>query len=377
MQRLCFGWMILVCTVVSARAGVEIRVRVDAPVPASSGQVFLAGNLEVLGSWDAAGMPLTRQDDGAWTGSFTAEAGEPVEFKVTRGSWETEALDEHLRVPGNHRIEPDSETSITIRVAGWKDRDLPATGKITGTVRYHPKIKGMGLLPRDVVAWLPPGYDAGTFACPVLYMHDGQNVFDPATASFGVDWQIDETCTRMIAEETLPPVIVVGIYCTADRWQEYGGDPDKTEAYLRLITDVIKPMIDTTYRTQPDREHTYIMGSSMGGIISYLAAWERPDVFAGAGCLSPAFMFGDVLDKTEKYEGAPKDLRIYIDNGGVGMDREKLQPSVDDMLDILARKADAIGITYTWYLDNDGEHNEAAWAARAHHPLMFLLGRGE
>jgi predicted alpha/beta superfamily hydrolase len=161
---------------------------------------------------------------------------------------------------------------------------------------------------------------------------------------------------------------------TSIRHAEYGAYPDATRAYMDYVIHTVKPMIDATYRTRPGREDTFVMGSSMGGCISWLLAWHHPDVFAGAGCLSPAFMFGNILPDLIAYEGEPKNLRIYLDNGGGGMDRDRMQPVVDDMLSILDGKGEALGLQVSWKLYPEDEHNEAAWAARVHEPLSYLLG---
>jgi predicted alpha/beta superfamily hydrolase len=170
-------------------------------------------------------------------------------------------------------------------------------------------------------------------------------------------------------------VNVVGLYNTPDRGPEYGKDPGKTRAYMDFVVTSVKPFVDAHYRTLPDRENTAVMGSSMGGLISFLLAWQYPQVFSAAACLSPAFTVGDWLDDVEKYDGPPKPIRIYMDNGGVGMDRERMQPGCERMLDILPKKGFILGENLEWFLDEKAEHNEAAWAARLHRPLLFLFGK--
>lgn len=248
--------------------------------------------------------------------------------------------------------------------------------QITGQVEYHRQMEGDGLLPRDVVVWLPPHYATETNrAYPVLYMHDGENVFDPKTSFLGIDWSVDEVATRLIEEGKIEPIIVVGIYNTPERGPEYGQNPVKTRAYMDFVVHKAKPFIDEHYRTEPGRDNTATMGSSMGGLISFLLAWEHPDVFSMAGCLSPAFVVGDWVQQVEAYDGPSKNIRIYMDNGGKGLDKEKLQPGCDRMLEVLSKKEFTLGYNLEWYLDENAEHNEPAWAARVWRPLTFMFGK--
>ncbi|MBI3195653.1 MAG: histidine kinase, partial [Ignavibacteriae bacterium] len=135
----------------------------------------------------------------------------------------------------------------------------------------------------------------------------------------------------------------------------------------------LKPMIDNEYRTLSDRENTGVMGSSMGGLASFLLVWNYPEVFSMAGCLSPAFP-EETIDETEQYIGHEKNIRLYIDNGGVGLEKE-LQIGCDLMLPVLRKKGFVDGKNLEWFLDEKAEHNERAWAARLWRPLMFMFGK--
>ncbi|UUZ57297.1 hypothetical protein LP419_27405 [Massilia sp. H-1] len=149
---------------------------------------------------------------------------------------------------------------------------------------------------RQLRIYLPPSYDENPAKrYPVLYMHDGQNLFDAKTAAYGAEWGIDETANHLIASGVMDEVIVVGIDNTPDRFKEYTPccDPKhgggKIDAYQAFITDTVKPYIDKTLRTLPGRENTAIMGSSLGGIASVVIAQKRPDVFSKAGGVSSSF----------------------------------------------------------------------------------------
>jgi len=150
-----------------------------------------------------------------------------------------------------------NDTSITIKINLWADQvERKIEGQITGTVKYHKNFPGEGIKPRDIIVWLPPGYDSTlNTSYPVLYMHDGQNIVDPTTSTFQVDWQIDEAADSLIREELIEPIIIVGIYNTTDRDDEYS-DAKLGISYMRFIVDSLKPFIDRNYRTHPDRNNT-------------------------------------------------------------------------------------------------------------------------
>ena len=160
--------------------------------------------------------------------------------------------------------------------------------EIVGTARiltdFHSKLLDNY---RNVIIWLPPGYNKLRNVqkkYPVLYMHDGQNLIDPKTSFAGKDWRVDETAVKLSKAKRMSEIIVVGIYNTSDRLAEYS-DSEKGDRYLNFIIDELKPFIDNNYRTIPQREHTAIMGSSMGGLISFIAGWKYYDVFSMAGCM--------------------------------------------------------------------------------------------
>ena len=235
---------------------------------------------------------------------------------------------------------------------------------------YHKQITYEGLLPRDIIVWLPPGYDENKDKkYPVLYMHDGQNLFDPKTSFTKIDWQIDEAADSLIKNDIIDPFIIVGIYNTKDRNEEYIDTPLGIK-YMQFIITKLKPFIDSTYRTLPDRSNTATGGSSSGGLISFMIAWNYSSYFSQAACFSPAFKFNnfDYTEKVKSYSGTKKDVKFYIDNGGIGLEK-KLQPGVDKMVDELKEKDFILDENLFVIIDSTAEHNEAAWALRV--PVML------
>lgn len=251
--------------------------------------------------------------------------------------------------------------------------------------------------PRQVDVWLPPGYMANrTRRLPVLYMHDGQNLFNADTAHGGVPWGMDIAIEQLLDACAIPEVMVVGIWNTPLRWPEYmipapfdtaekgpqlraafeaeRGSPPIGDAYLRFIVEEVKPFIDGRYRTLPDRTHTCIMGSSMGGLISIAALCTYPEVFGGAGCLSthwPAAE-GIMVDYLPKMLPQPGAHRIYFDYGALDLDAQypPYQARVDAHMRAAGYPEGKDWITREF---EGAGHSERDWHERVHIPLMFLL----
>lgn len=346
-----------------------------------SESIFVAGSLPQLGNWAPGAIKLQRHDAHTFSRDFAFPKGASLEFKFTRGSWSTEAVYEQGKIPQNHSFNVSAADTLRFDIPYWRDKmEMPGfTGKITGTTEIFPRMDGEGILPRDVIVWLPPGYERDSATrYPVLYMHDGQNIFNPATSAFGIDWQVDECADSLIRNAMMRPVIIVGMYNTDDRYYDYSPG-EKGSGYMNFIIQKVKPFIDSKYRTKPGREYTATAGSSMGGLISFMLAWEHPEVFSMAACFSPAFKYRnfDYTEGVRSYRGPKKDIRVYIDNGGVGLEAE-LQPGVDAMLAALDKLGYHQGLDNAplmYVKDAAAEHNEPAWAKRVKYPLLFFFGR--
>jgi pimeloyl-ACP methyl ester carboxylesterase len=348
----------------------EITIEVESPDLDPAATVYVVGNHPALGDWEPGAAPLTRVKDGLWSRTITLPYGTRVEYKITLGSWTTEALDEQGHPFPNFTLAATRSRTLHYKITNWQKKNSDKT-IITGLAKFHRDVGGEGVLPRDIVVWLPPGYIESNESYPVLYVHDGQNIFDPTTSFLGVDWGIDETASRLIEKKKIKPIIIVGIYNTSERSEDYGFG-DKGKAYQSYVVNTVKPLIDTHYRTRPGREDTATMGSSMGGLVSFLLAWNHPEVFRQAACLSPAF-FPEVVDMVRVADKAPAGMRLYMDNGTEGMDK-RIQVFCDDMLDVLPGRGFVREDNFMWYLDQGAEHNEQAWSRRVHRPLLFMFG---
>ncbi len=228
---------------------------------------------------------------------------------------------------------------------------------------------------RTVRIYLPPGYERAQRRYPVLYMHDGQNLFDDATAYAG-EWEVDETLNALARSRGLK-LIVVGIdNGGADRihelnaWDhpEYGKGEGRE--YLAFIVEVLKPWVDQHYRTIPDQPHTGIMGSSMGGLISSYAVSRYPQVFGVAGIFSPAYWLAPQAFTDSESRPPPHGERIYFYAGG--SESESMVPDMKRMLAVL-RRAGLPAHNLEVHVNPVGRHNEAAWRAEFPRAVEWLF----
>ena len=194
------------------------------------------------------------------------------------------------------------ETKIQLDLSPVKNADL------IGTLHHFPSLPSTFINPRNVDVWLPPNYDEGDAGgYNVLYMQDGQNLFESQKSFIGVDWGMDQTMATLCQEKEIRPTIVVGIWNTPQRLREYlpqrpfceyqsqqsrsrvikryGGVPI-SDRFLRFLVYELKPFVDRRYCTRQEREFTFLLGSSMGGVMSLYGICEYPHIFGGAGCLS-------------------------------------------------------------------------------------------
>jgi enterochelin esterase-like enzyme len=259
---------------------------------------------------------------------------------------------------------------------------------------------------RNVDVWLPAGYDASAKdkRYKVLYMHDGQMLYDAATTWNKQEWQVDEVLGKLIREGKVPDTIVVGVWNSEKyRHPEYfpqkaldfmpaearrniteralGGKP-RADDYLRFLVQELKPAIDRKYATRTGRDDTAIMGSSMGGLISLYAISEYPEVFGAAGCVSThwlgagpqnAVMPLGFFNYMQARLPDPKTHRIYMDHGDQTIDA--YYGVHQAFADILVRERGYDDRHFLSKAYPGTDHSEKSWAARLATPLEFLLGR--
>jgi predicted alpha/beta superfamily hydrolase len=377
-RTILFLFSVFIITQASARMpSVTIRVNAPESTPADA-RLYLAGNDSSMGNWNPSEAGMTREHGVQWVFTGNYEKGTKLEFKITLGAWSRQAMYGGKGIPGNFRLTVEDDTTIILSPEGWSDPS-PAvlSGGITGLVEYHRGLAGKDLrYTRDLIVWLPPSYPhEPARRYPVLYLHDGQNIIDPATSFLGADWRVDEVADSLIRAGSIEELIIVGINNSPDRTAEYS-ETALGRAYGEFVVTKVKPMIDSLYRTKPDKNNTAVMGSSMGGLISFLFAWEYPEVFSKAGCLSPAFLVDSnrVLTEVQAYKGPKKGVRLYLDDGGVGIDA-RLKPGYEKMVQLLAEKGYMKGVDLDYFYDPPADHNEHAWAHRLWRPLIFMFGK--
>lgn len=263
----------------------------------------------------------------------------------------------------------------------WRDYSEHADGEhhtVVGTLKVLPDVWSPQLgNQRDILIYLPPSYEQDNKAYPVLYMHDGQNLFDDAT-SFSREWGVDETMEA--ASETGLEAIVVGIpNMETQRADEYSPFVDvkngggQGAAYVAFIVETLKPLIDQTFRTLTDRAYTGILGSSMGGLISLYAFFEPRQTFGFVGAMSPALWFADRAIFAAVEQAAFVPGHIYLDVGT--NEGKETVANAQQMRALLEQKGYRLA-QELWYVEEeDGDHCESAWSARLRHALQFLLRR--
>jgi predicted alpha/beta superfamily hydrolase len=255
----------------------------------------------------------------------------------------------------------------------WKARRRSAPGRLEVIEQVESRELGNR---RDILVYLPSSYDRSDQRYPVVYMHDGQNLFDPAT-SFAGEWGVDTALAR--AARKGRRAIVVGIpNAGIDRIREYSPFVDERnggglgDVYLAWVHDTVRPLVDQRFRTRPDASGTGMVGSSLGGLISLYAFFRHPGRYGFVGALSPALWFagGEIF---RFVESAPYVRgRVYLDVGT--REGEGTLANAREMRDLLLARGYQKGRDLMWVEDKGGMHNEAAWGRRLRTALPFLVG---
>lgn len=228
---------------------------------------------------------------------------------------------------------------------------------------------------RQLRLYLPPGYATSNKRHPVLYMHDGQNLFDNATAYAG-EWKVDETLDALAREGKLE-MIVVGIDNGQDKrmtelnaWDNERIGKGEGREYTDFIVKTVKPMIDKQYRTLPGREHTAIMGSSMGGLASHYALVQYPQVFSKAGVFSPAYWTAQPSFDFVAAKPVPKDARVFLLMGE--KEGPQMNADVKRMAEVVKKSGHPAANTVLKIVPG-AEHNEAFWAGELREALLWMF----
>lgn len=334
------------------------------------GSPMLAGGFNGWSATARALAPVGASD--VWFAEVDLAAPDRWEYKlVIDGDWRPDPL--------NRKLSYDHGNSV-VNLAGSGKSHLERLAAFPSAALGNA---------RDVVVYLPEGYlDRPQERYPVLYMQDGQNLFDPA-APFGC-WEVDRTCDRLIAQGALRRLIVVGVP-PVDRFTEYTHVPDcvggstvggGADRYARFLAQELKPAIDARYATLPARDETAILGSSLGGLVSLYAAYSFSGTFRNAGGMSSTLDWGSFCSRSTLLADLARtagklDLRIYVDSGGAGPsapEDDNYGPTID-FRDLLASQGFRFGVDLVHFWEPNALHNEAAWRDRLEKPLLFWFKR--
>lgn len=294
------------------------------------------------------------------------------EFKFTRGSWDLVESGNNGWSTENRSIDVQSDTTVEVRIEHWADhfpkKPRASTASrnvhVIDTAFYIPQLKTH----RRIWIYLPASYAGSKKKYPVLYMHDGQNIFDAAVAGFG-EWGVDEALDTL--GNDVGEMIVVGIdHAGVKRVNEYSPyDMEKYgkgegDLYVDFLAKTLKPFIDKHYRTKKDHEHTFTAGSSMGGLISFYAILKYPKVFGGAGVFSPAFWITPQLKNIDPKKAKKVKGKIYFYGGAL-----EGATMVPDMMNVFGQMRQHSKAKMETVIRAEGKHDEPTW--RAEFPLFY------
>lgn len=373
-EKVIFFFLLL--TTISLNAQLTITV---SSIPSSTppdADIYIAGSFN---GWDP-GDPnyiLTDHQDGTYSITFTPSPG-LLEFKFTRGSWaNVEGTTKGTFIPNRTYNYPGGTQSTSYSIAGWEDNP----GGISTAEENVEIIDEDFFIPqlnrtRRVWLYLPPDYSTSTKRYPVIYMQDGQNLFDVLT-SFSGEWKVDESMNDLFDTGDYGAIVVGIDNGGGERINEYspwlnpnygGGDG---EAYADFLATTLKPYIDSTYRTLSGREYTAIAGSSLGANISMYAAIEHQDIFSKVGIFSPAFWFSDSSFIHLQAKGITQDLRVYFVAG-----QNESATIIADMMAMYDALIDAGQDESEMYFlsEADGAHSEWFWAREYPDCYEWLFG---
>ncbi len=339
-------------------------IRVHYPVKPGK-KITLRGDAGGL-SWQQ-GVPLEAGPGDVWTFSTTTVTDD-VEWKpmLDDAVW-SRGPNYLVKAGGEADVYPHFEVTSGV-VSLWKP----------GFSSVHLGAK------RDIWVYLPPTYLENERArFPVLYMHDGQNLFDGALAFGGNEWRVDEALDAAAESGASREAIVIGVGNTAERIYEYTPSADPAyqpsgggDGYLSLLITELKPLVEGELRVLPGPEHTALIGSSLGGLISAYGGVRYPDTFGLIGALSPSTWWGDrmLLDVVASVPGQPaRALRVYLDSGDSGPSKDGLEDTA-----LLAEQYRSVGykdsVDFLYKVQPGATHSEFYWAQRLPAALSFLLG---
>jgi predicted alpha/beta superfamily hydrolase len=374
-NRLYFSILFSIFIVESLSAQLTITLTSVPFSTPDSAKIYIAGNFNSWNPGDAAYL-LTDNQNGTYSITFSP-APSSLEFKFTRGSWATvEGTSAGSYIPNRTYTYSGAASTLNLTIAGWED--VSGNHTATDNVQVLDENYFIPQLNRTRRIWiyLPPDYNTTSKHYPVLYLQDGQNLFDAFT-SFAGEWKIDESMNDLFNAGDYGAIVVGIDNGGGERFNEYspwysttysaGGDG---EAYVSFLINTLKPHIDSIFRTLPGRDYTAIGGSSIGGFISMYAAAEYPDVFGKAGIFSPAFQITDSIFLQVMSKTFDEDIRVYFVAGH--NESSGMIPDILHMQEILLAQGD--DPSNVKVVDEaDGAHSEWFWAREYPNAYQWLF----
>lgn len=347
--------------------------------------IYISGNFE---GWTGGQESYKLfQDEGTYSITIPKQVGS-IEFKFTQGSWDSVEVDENGNSIANRTYTFNAkDESVIINIQNWYDgsleKDKPSTVSKNVSILsenfFIPQLNKT----RKIWLYLPPDYKTSTKKYPVIYMHDGQNLFDEAN-SFSGEWEVDETLDKLFEENGFGAIVIGIDNCGVKRLDEYspwvnekyGGGEGKD--YVQFIVETLKPFVDKNYRTKPEVENTAIIGSSMGGLISFYAVMSHPTIFGMGGVFSPSFWFSDESFEFAKINGNLNTTKIYFLGGANEGGNETFKEINKTAQDLY--KMDRVLKSQGFNVENttikivpEGEHNEKLWRENLEAALLWLF----
>jgi predicted alpha/beta superfamily hydrolase len=328
--------------------------------------IYIAGNFNSWEPGDPA-YALVKGADQKWTYiSAVAPEGTIIQYKFTRGTWETVEKGANGEEIANRTFTFGNGDTVHAIIYNWAQAAPPASTAAENVAIMSDNFDMPQLdTIRQIWIYYPPDYETSGLDYPVLYMHDGQNLFDDST-SYAGEWHVDETLNDLYQQGFKVP-IVIGIEHGGDKrlaeltpWPHVGYGGGDGDLYMEFIVETLKPYVDAHYRTLTEREYTGIMGSSLGGLVTHYGALKYQEVFSKAGVYSPSFWFSDSVWSFTREMGHRDAMRVYMMCGGA-----EGQGTINDMTDmqdsLLANgfSEDELSLTVI----PGGQHNETLWSS--------------
>ena len=250
---------------------------------------------------------------------------------------------------------------------------------IIGSIRFLDLFECKNMIyKRGIFIWLPENYSRDNGPYSVIYFHDAQNLFLPSKSFSGYDWKVDETITRLMKEKKIKPCIVVGIPNSPARDNELNTATYDGKVYSDFVINEVMPFIKKRFPVSRHREDHIVAGSSMGGLMSFQMAYENPNRFGGAICMSSAFhrKLSNILNIVKENKKQPLNVKFYIDTGELEKDKEDGEDIYSlffEMKKLMEDKGFTEDNNLKCYMHKGAQHNEKAWAQRLDRALLFLL----